>query len=98
MEAVKEIKQIKCSSCDELKAESNVHDIAIYLQFESEPEFKGLLCERCYDNSDISFCSLCHREIFNSIGYRRNIRINKQDEPECVSCLQKHWRYTSSRS
>lgn len=79
-----------CEWCDVNGAEREIYFIAIYHPFDDEPSFEGYLCTYCTD--EVCYCQTCGRDIFESNGYRQNIRyIDEIDEMVCVYCLQKQW-------
>lgn len=83
----------KLEICPECEQESDyIYDFAYYMPFETEPSWKGRLCERCADDSDISYCEDCGRDVYNQSGYRTNTRYDEEAECMiCVACLQKEW-------
>lgn len=79
--------------CPECEKESNdIFNYAYFHPFKTEPSELGKHCQECHEGSDVSFCEDCGREIYNSNGYRTNVRYVEEDEcMVCVACLQKEW-------
>jgi len=81
-----------CPECKKEVRKDRIHDYAYYYPFTDEPISEGKHCERCYDNSGVSYCESCGRDVYNNTGYRKNVRyIEKEKRIMCVGCLQKLW-------
>ena len=76
--------------CENDENDRDIYFIAIYQPFDDEPTTEGYICDYCSD--DIVWCDSCDREIYESNGYRKNVRYNYNNgHMECVRCLQERW-------
>lgn len=100
------VKKKKCKQCENYLPESELYGGVIYQPFNDEPSFEyEQLCERCemYLLDNTMYCEMCDRQIFESNGYRGNLRVYPEFpfpyyeentyEPDvvCVRCCQEIW-------
>ena len=79
-----------CMYCGIDENKRDIYFRAVYYPFDDEPITEGYICDDCSD--DICWCDSCDREIYETDGYRRNIRWDEfNGESICVKCLQERW-------
>jgi len=80
----------ECSWC---LNKGKLNKLEIFHPFDSNGSLIEI-CEECFDNiyESAEYCNNCERWIWNSNGYRINIRFDEErEEMVCVSCLQEEW-------